>query len=318
MAIWNDFLNASKSGTESGLALARVLNEKQEAAAKLALARDQEDNQNALGYATLAAKEREVGQTAGDKLQAALAQNEAINAYRTGKLDQGQQTIDLKSSVADALNNYRTGVLGQKSDSAKDLSNYRSGKLDLGQQALDLKGQQIQNQSEQAAAKLAQNKLWYQGQYGNKLSPTDKMDYQNAQKILENSYSAIIKGGLTPDSDAYKMATNTIANSQSTIDRIKAKSPGGGTTTINSPTGSAADALTATPAGTINLGGGVTMGTGPSATPSAADALTSGTATNALPTAAPATNSYQVGRRYGNLRYLGGDPNDESSWEAAQ
>jgi hypothetical protein len=35
----------------------------------------------------------------------------------------------------------------------------------------------------------------------------------------------------------------------------------------------------------------------------------------AAPSESPPANPYKVGRRYGNLRYKGGDPNDEANWE---
>lgn len=47
-------------------------------------------------------------------------------------------------------------------------------------------------------------------------------------------------------------------------------------------------------------------------------ALSAPTVSPALPAALPSSNPYKVGGRYGNLRYKGGDPNIETSWEPVQ
>lgn len=308
-----DYLNAAKSGTEAGQSLARILNDKQQAADKLAQADRQQNQATAFEYASLASKEREAEQTAAEKLQAAQAQQAALQDWRNQKVDQGQQTIDLRTSAADALNNYRGARLGQidrtgdQKDTALGLSqqrmvdkeSYNAAALNLRQQALDLSKSRT-------------------------LSAGDKVVLQGAAHSLWAAQKALVDPMMNTSLPAYTNAVNQINDAKGVIDGFRTKAGSTSTTTtapaatvITAP--SAADALTPN-TGSLSLGGGVTIGspTGTGAATSAADALTGTTVTNSLPASSTQTNPYQVGRQYGNLKYLGGDPNDENSWEAAQ
>lgn len=278
MAIWADYLNAAKSGTDAGLALARILNDKQQAAEKLSLAQDSEANQNALGYASLAAKERESAQSGGENQQMAAAKLAAAQEQNLALQDYRQQSLDQRSSASDELNKYRTDKLGETKQRHADL-------LSLGQQNLAKSYAWL---SDKATSRTA------------KMSDVDKAAMSNAMSKQSAALKALTQSFGDTASPGYILASKTLTDSQAEIDAIQSKYGGvssqpapAGTTTMTSP--SAAEQLTgSTP---LSLGGGVTIGgpattTGAAPSTSAADALTSGTSTGSLsatPTASPAT-----------------------------
>lgn len=229
-----DFLAASKSGADAGLALARIQNDKSEAAAKLAQAAQSEEDQNALGYAQLSAKKDEAGQSAAEKLQAAMAQQSALNQWRNDKLDQGQQKIDLSGANTGSLIDTRAAKLLQGDT-----------RLDQGQQKIDMAGDKLTQQADQFAQKLAANKLWREAQYGGgKMTQVEKGLFDQAL----NHQTAATKTLMQPYADPHTSSTasNILQQTQSVIDSFKLKYPG---KTAATGSASAADALTgATPA----------------------------------------------------------------------
>jgi len=279
-----DYLNAAKSGTDAGLALARILNDKQQAAEKLALSQDSEANQNALGYATLAAKEREAAQSGAEsqqmaaaKLQEAAASRDSLNQWRNEKADQSQQNIGLRGDALEALINWR---------------NRRGDQIDTGQgmrqQTIDNKQANIE--AANAAKEAAANAL------------AMKHDLTDSQKLLlsgaihsANQVQAVLYNVNVREGDPqYSSATNQIAKAKSVIQSLSGGASPSAATNLTLPTTStgtsAADALAGASTSPVSLGGGVSIGS-PTGGASAADALTSGTTTGALPAATPAATS---------------------------
>lgn len=281
-----DYLNAAKSGTEAGQALARILNDKQQAAEKLVQADRQQADSNALAYATLGSKEAEATQTAAErqqeaaaKLMAAQAQSDSLNQWR-------QNSLAEKSKEATANLGYKTNALNDR-DYFKQL-------------AADQNAQKIQNQADQAAQKLANSAAWRRSQYGAKMTQPEKSDYDLASSTILAARKALLTGAV---GDAYTTATNLIATASAKQDSLQAKyggvtpSAAGDLTlpTSASTNGSAADALQL-PLGisVTSPSSNVELFTSSGASPS--DALTTGTATGSLPSAsaAPAATKQPV------------------------
>lgn len=259
-----DFLAASKSGADAGLALARIQNDKSEAAAKLAQAAQSEEDQNALGYAQLSAKKDEAGQSAAEKLQAAMAQQSALNQWRNDKLDQGQQKIDLSGANTGSLIDTRAAKLLQG-----DTRN------DQGQQRIDNRKSAIE------AANKLKEKIISDLATRHDLTDSQKLIMAGANRTLAQGHSALINPNVKEGDAQYSAATNLIAQAGAVLDSLSKKTSGTGT--------SAADALTQPQAVPFVIGS-------PSANyglfqPSAADALNGAAGTTPAPAAAPAASA---------------------------
>lgn len=233
-----DYLNAAKSGSDVGMALARILNDKSEASAKLAQAAQAEADQTDLGYAQIGAKERESGQSAAEKLQAATEQQSALNNWRNEKLDQGQQGLDLRAANTGSMIDTRTGKLAQ-GDRRLDQGDTR---IDQGQQRIDDRAAQntIANSLKSQAFELSKSKT---------ITPGDRAVLQGATHSLWSAQKALTDPLMLSTSPSYTNAVNQINDAKKVIESFR------------KPTASAADSLT-TPT--------TSTGTGPSA----ADALT--------------------------------------------
>lgn len=279
-----DYLNAAKSGSDVGLALARIQNDKSESAAKLARAAQAEENQNALGYATLNARQQEAQQSAAEKLQAAMAQQADLNDWRRSKLEQSNQSLGIKSAAADSLIDTRSRKLDMTGDRYATLEEQGNRKLDQTDEKISQSQQRIDdraannaiiNSLKQQALELAKSKS---------ITPGDKAVLQGATHSLWSAQSALANPLMPTTSPAYTNVLNQINDAKKVIQSFRQPAAA-----------SAADALAPTAAMTSPAAetgspfSGINV-TSPSSNaglfaPSAADALTSGTTTGALPAA---------------------------------
>lgn len=194
-AIWNDFLNASKSGAETGLALARILNEKGESSRKLDQAEQAESDQTGLGYAGINARQQEAGQSAAEKLQAAMASQAALNNWRN-------QNLDLKTGAAESLNDYRNSRLSQADT-----------RIDQGQQKIDQSGERMDARAKQnAAANALKEKAANALATRHDLTDSQRLVLAGAIHSTSQAQSVLLNG-----SDAQQGSASNLLNQASAV-----------------------------------------------------------------------------------------------------
>ena len=120
-----DFVNAASSGARLGLEQAGQINAANEAADRLRLGYAQLAAENARAGMAAAAQEREA--RAADALrqmglQSKMAQNDALNQYRSSRLGDFQEGLDLRKAQQDAALKKSVGIENDASGFLKELT----------------------------------------------------------------------------------------------------------------------------------------------------------------------------------------------------